>query len=189
MEKRTISMIKKNKIKKNSGDITFTDELNKPKKQHIKKKLLQETCDSETIIKNNKQLTKIDSQQEFDEKNKTIINKNNELTQKNNEVTQRLIAVEKILEFLPFLKKDRNQIIDVVLDKKIGKSNEKVLEKINYKGKFYYKDKNGNIINDKLDIVGLFSLEKNSISYYFFDEFQKIKQKLPYYLKKIEKYK
>lgn len=178
MKSRVITNLKKD----TNIAITFTEDeneitgekmiLNKAKNSPKKvtkvyaKKKLQSEKDTDP---EKPELAEDDSQIE---KNKCII-------EKNNDTTQRLIAIDKILELYPQLKKDKKQIMDVVLDKKINRMNEHVLEKLVFKGKNFYKDESGSIINEKLEVVGLYTIDDSvHQSYYFFDELKKFKARI-----------
>jgi len=161
--------------------ITFTDNYENLSGEPIllSKTKKMPTSFSKKKIKNEKQKSTDSEFEQLDDKNKNIIDKNND-------TKQRLIAVEKIIELYPALKKDKKQIIDAVLDRNISKANEYVLEKIIFKGKQFYKDFRGNIIDDKLDVIGIYTFDDDSCTYYFFDEFKKLKARLEKNKKKVE---
>jgi hypothetical protein len=96
------------------------------------------------------------------------------IIKKNNIIQERLRAVDKILDMYPFLKKDRTQIVDTILDNKCTKVNNYVLEKFIHNNLPYYRDPIGNIINENVVLVGVYltndSSNSNLYNYYFFDE-------------------
>jgi len=61
--------------------------------------------------------------------------------------------VDSIIEQYPDLKKERSNIIRIVLEK-IIRPNKLILEKFNFKNNFYYKYEDGIIIDENLKIKG-----------------------------------
>ena len=61
--------------------------------------------------------------------------------------------VDTIIEQYPDLKKERSNIIKIVLEK-ITRPNKLILEKINYNNQTYYKYDDGIIIDENLKIKG-----------------------------------
>jgi hypothetical protein len=96
------------------------------------------------------QKKKLKNEQKLDDEYENIDDKNKDIIDKNNDTKQRLIAVEKIIEEYPALKKDKKRLIDIVLDRHVAKVSEYVLEKINLNGKIFFKDMKGNIIDDNI---------------------------------------
>jgi len=75
----------------------------------------------------------------------------------------------------PLLKKDRLHIVDNILERKLKKIIDYILEKFTYNNKSYYKDTLGNIIDENVNLVGIYIMTSNTnYSYYFFDEIKKI---------------
>jgi hypothetical protein len=105
--------------------------------------------------------------QQLNESDKNIIEKNSILKEK-------LKVVDQILDMYPLLKKDRLHIVDNILDKKIKKTNEYVLDKFIHNNKSYYRDTLGNIIDENVNLVGVYTFISNVYSYYFFTEIKKI---------------
>ena len=95
------------------------------------------------------------------------------LIKKNYEIKQRIIAVEKIIEACPHLKKDKLIFINIVLDKKEQRSKEYVLEKIKINNEIYYSDNNGNLFNCKVALIGVCVVVKNISQYHLFSENKK----------------
>lgn len=145
------------------------------KKRGRKKKIIQTnlpetlkldiTDDDEDYIKMNKlELNKLDSFEEH--KN------NNNLIKKNEMISERLKAVNIFLKMYPTLKKDKEIILNNILEKKQKKYEPYVIEKID-KLKFNaYIDRYNNIIDENINIIGLYIQSKNQ--YLFFDELEKM---------------
>jgi hypothetical protein len=62
--------------------------------------------------------------------------------------------IDTIIEHYPDLKKDRNHIINIILDK-VEKPDKYILERIDLNKKVYYKDNDNIIIDADLNICGL----------------------------------
>lgn len=122
---------------------------------------------------------------------KSLTPEQQSILKKNSIVNERILAIEKILEMYPNLRKDRKIIVDCVLGKKEVIKKEYVLEKLNVKGKNIYKDDSGNIINEHVDLVGFWLPDKDDngkpkINYLFFNETKKIRAKIMRNKKKVE---
>lgn len=148
---------KKNKINENDDSVIddFFNMIDVQSDANKKKRIYKKKPTSD---KNSSQ-----NDVELNENEKNIIKKNNIIQEK-------LAAVNKILEMYPFLKKDRVQIVDAILDKKDKKPTSYILERFSYKNKYFYKDPIGNIINSDVDLVGIYLSNGNMIKYFFFDE-------------------
>jgi hypothetical protein len=73
--------------------------------------------------------------------------------------------VDIIIEHYPELKKDRNHIINVILEK-IEKPDRYILERIDLNNKVYYKDNDNILIDVNLNICGLcVDLGNNTFKY------------------------
>ncbi len=73
--------------------------------------------------------------------------------------------VDIIIEHYPELKKDRNHIINVILDK-IEKPDRYILERVVLNDKIYYKDNDNILIDADLNICGLcIDLGNNTFKY------------------------
>jgi hypothetical protein len=93
------------------------------------------------------------------------------------------LAVDKILELYPNLKKDKKIIVNNVLGKREVQKKDYVLEKLNIKNKSIYKDTFGNLMDANVNLVGFWSEvigpdKSFDIVYHFFDNIKKIKTKL-----------
>lgn len=137
------------------------------------------------------QKKKLKNEQKMDDEDENIDDKNKGIIDKNNDTKQRLIAVEKIIEEYPALKKDKKRLIDIVLDRNVSKVSEYILEKFVLNGKIFFKDLKGNIIDDHINVIGIYSSDNDSCTYYFFDEFKKTKARIERNKKKVSdlKYK
>lgn len=108
------------------------------------------------------------------------------MIQRNVLIRERLATIDKILELFPNLKKDKLMIVDNVLGKKPEIKKDYILEKINLKGKNFYKDMDGNIINENVDLVGFHIIIDNNPKFMFFNDIKKIKISMTRYKKKID---
>lgn len=79
-------------------------------------------------------------------------------------INERLSVVEVMLKKYPYLKKDKNEILNMVLDKKSGIMNDYILEKIFIGDKHYYIDPTGNLIDNDIKLVGMVVTDKNNIT-------------------------
>lgn len=108
-----------------------------------------------------------------------LTDKQKEIVKKNSIIKERILTIEKILEIYPNLKKDKKSIVDHVLGKKEVQKKCYILEKINVKNKNVYRDEQGNVINDKIELIGFWEQEKNGrIKYMFFSERKNLKAKM-----------
>lgn len=174
---------KKNDIKSFSlslKEICFSDE--------NKDLISQDFCLEKDKVKKKQQKKKIS--EKFEDDIYELTEEQKLTIKKNSIIKERLMAIDKILELYPNLKKDKVTITDVVLGKKEIKKKQYVLEKLNIKDKNYYRDTNGNIVNEKAILVG-FCIDDNKnelyTKYSFFDEFKKIKAKIIRNKNKIDK--
>jgi hypothetical protein len=150
---------------------------------HLEKQIIKK---KKTRRKKQSELEKPDSDIE-----KSLTLEQQSILKKNSIVNERILAIEKILEMYPNLRKDRKIIVDCVLGKKEVIKKEYVLEKLNVKGKNIYKDDLGNIINENVDLVGFWLPDKDEsgkskINYLFFNETKKIRAKIMRNKKKVE---
>lgn len=95
-----------------------------------------------------------------------------ELERKNLLINERLMTVDKILEIYPLLIKDKEKIINHVLDKKKEIVKQFILERITVNKKHYYIDNSGNIFDENVTLVGTKS--NNTKINYMFDDTLKI---------------
>jgi hypothetical protein len=105
------------------------------------------------------------------------------IIKKNNIIQEKLKVIDKILDMYPLLKRDRLHIVDNILEKKRKKTVDYILEKFTHNDKSYYRDSIGNIIDENVNLVGIYllshksyldnSIDQNYI-YYFFDDIKKI---------------
>lgn len=150
-----------------SQDFSFGKEVFKSKKQEKKKKVNKEF---------ERPTNEIEEYEELNEQQKDMI-------KKNTIIKERILTIEKLLEMYPNLKKDRKIILDCVLGKKEIQKKCDVLEKLNVKEKNVYKDESGNILDDKINLIGFWFKEKDNtgkdvVSYMFFSEVKRVKAKI-----------
>lgn len=73
--------------------------------------------------------------------------------------------IDTIIEFYPELKKDRNHLINLILDK-IERPDKYILDRIEVNKLVYYKDNDNIIIDEDLNICGVcVSLGNNTFKY------------------------
>lgn len=118
---------------------------------------------------NPKQKVKVIKQLESDDQTE-----NNILLKKNNVVRERLIAVNKIFEMYPNLKKDKNMIINNVLDKKEKKIEETILEKVKYSDIDFLRDQTGCLLDFNAKLIGIYIENQKEYKYFLFEDTQKI---------------
>jgi hypothetical protein len=109
---------------------------------------------------------------------------------KNNVIKDRLNTIDKILNMYPSLKIDRSSIVNTVLDKQEKVYSDYVLEKLvlnNKKDKIYYKDKNGNILDEHVNLAGFSVSENSKETLIFFDDSKKRHELSLQQMKKFEK--
>jgi hypothetical protein len=119
-----------------------------------------------------------------------LLKSQKEIIKKNIVIKEKIIIVDKIVELYPNLKRDKQYILDYVLDNKLFQKKSDVLEKLNIKNKNIYMDSSGNLIDKNIKLVGFWKNikdenENNLIKYIFFDETKKMKNKI---LKNIKKF-
>lgn len=155
-----------------SNDFHLEKEQIKKKKEPRKK--------SNSICRGSNELEKPKGNEEYD-----LTNQQKHIIQKNSIIKERLLAVDKILELYPNLKKDKRSIINNVLGKQELQKKTYVIEKINVKNKSIYKDSFGNLIDENVNLVGFWTesvdtdnKEKKIPIYHFFNEIKKIKTKI-----------
>ncbi|AYV76660.1 MAG: hypothetical protein Terrestrivirus11_1, partial [Terrestrivirus sp.] len=89
--------------------------------------------------------------------------------------------VDKILGMFPEMKKSRNLILTEILTPKKIPDNEYTLEKIIIYGKSYYIDKYKCILDENIQLVGVWEYKTGIIKYHIFDHdniiFNEIKNK------------
>lgn len=107
----------------------------------------------------------VQSNNEFDLSNMMQLNP----TDKNAVIRERLFTIEKIIEMYPNLKKDKDYIIDNIMNKKEEKPNTYILEKIIINKNAYYKDPYGFIIDSDTKMVGLYTNTQTTIICYMLD--------------------
>lgn len=105
-----------------------------------------------------------------------IVNNMNKIVFSDND---KIDIVDKIIKMIPEIKKKRTFIINQILTPKVSNQDhsEYILEKICVNGKYYYRDKNKCILNEKAELVGIWEWNYNSsnFNYYIFaDEKAKI---------------
>jgi len=71
----------------------------------------------------------------------------------------KISIVDLIIEYYPELKKNRTNIIKLVLQQ-ITRPNKLILEKVIYENKTYYKYNDGILIDDKLNTCGMIINDK-----------------------------
>ena len=131
------------------------------------------------VPKKTQKKTRAQKSDSVDEKNILDLDDcDQELLKKNGLLAERLVAIEKILTMYPFLKKDRNMIINSILDKKEKLPDTYVLEKIPIKKKIYYLDPTGNIIDGNVKLVGFFVKNKNTVNSIMFTDIEKFADRL-----------
>jgi hypothetical protein len=114
MKSRVITNLKKD----TNIAITFTEDENEIKGE---KMILNKAKNSPKKVTKVYAKKKLQSEKDTDPEKPELaeddsqIEKNKCIIEKNNDTTQRLIAIDKILELYPQLKKDKKQIMDVVL--------------------------------------------------------------------------
>ncbi len=126
-----------------------------------------------------------------------LTNDQKQIVQKNSIIRERLLAVDKILEMYPNLKKDKIKMVDCVLGKQEVQKKDYVLEKLDIKtnksenkNRSIYKDSYGNLIDSEVNLVGFWTEEtgpdkKLQNTFTFFDDIKKIKTKMIRNKKKI----
>ena len=73
--------------------------------------------------------------------------------------------IDTIIEFYPELKKDRNHLINLILDK-IERPDKYILDRIEVNKQVYYKDNDNIIIDEDLNICGVcINLGNNTFKY------------------------
>lgn len=131
-------------------------------------------------------IDKVDKVEKFEEDGTyDLSNQQKDIIQKNSIIKERLLAIDKILELYPNLKKDKRLIVNNVLGgKQEAQKKEYIVEKINVKSnKSVYKDTFGNLIDSDVNLIGFWSEyttpDKNTkIVFHFFDDIKKIKSKI-----------
>lgn len=168
------------------GAICFTDE--------DKDLVSQDFCfEKEVIKKKRPRKRKVEELEKPSEDNAyDLTDKQKLMVQKNTIIKERLLTIDKILEMYPNLKKDKKDIVDGVLGKREIKKKDYILEKLNVKGKNFYKDEFGNVMNDKVDLIGFWTEDKNSdgikkTAFMFFNEIKRAKAKLYRNKRKVDK--
>jgi hypothetical protein len=87
--------------------------------------------------------------------------------------------VDKIIELFPELKKNKTLILSEVLSPKDKDSGDYLLEKIIVNEKSFYKDRYRCILDENINLVGIWEFKDGSFMYYIFDdEFKKINYEL-----------
>lgn len=142
-------------------------------KRHNKKK---------KITKEIKIINKNESSIELSE----LSNDMKDILLKNAIIKERLVAIEKILTMYPNLKKDKRAILECVLGQKQIQRKHDILEKIINTNKNIYKDEFGNILDEKVNLIGFVYKEKDTsgkiaTSYIYFNEVENIKIKFTEY--------
>jgi hypothetical protein len=82
----------------------------------------------------------------------------------------KLNAINEVIKMYPHLKKDKNKILSKVLTPRTSTSThmeEKgyVLQKVEIEGKIYYRDSYNAIMDDKLNLVGLYNCKNQVYEY------------------------
>lgn len=140
-------------------------EKEKPKKRQPRKKKLEEL-----------EKPKEDETYELNDQQKQIV-------KKNSIIKERLLAVDKILELFPNLKKDKRLMINHVLGKQEAPKKDYILEKLDskqFKNKSIYKDSYGNLMDADVNLIGFWTEQtgpdkKTQNIFNFFDDIKKIK--------------
>lgn len=85
-------------------------------------------------------------------------------------------AVDTIIGVHPALKKEKRYFLNLLLNKRENETQEHILEKICINGKYYYIDQDGNIIDDSIDLVGVYTFDyvTKTNTYFIFSEIKKI---------------
>lgn len=144
--------------------------------------------EKESVVKKKKPKTELEKPEESTIYDLTTQQK--EIVQKNTIIKERLLAIDKILELYPNLKKDKTSIVNKVLGKQEVQKKDYVVEKLDVYNKTIYKDTFGNLMDANVNLVGFWSEitdPNNNINvvYHFFDDIKKIKTKLARNKKKI----
>lgn len=125
-------------------------------------------------IKNDEKILNLNIKEKNINENENI-NKNENKQDKNKIIMEKISTVEKMIEMYPKLKKDKNKIIDNILQNKIKETNKYKeinykLQKININGLLCYRDNENNVIDNNLNLIGLYKiLSDNIYEYILFD--------------------
>lgn len=103
--------------------------------------------------------------------NKSFDKKTTEsIVKKNISIKDKLMAIDKIIEMYPNLKKDRDVIVSSVLGKIEKKPNTFVLEKILLDNISFYRDPEGNLVDSNINLIGVYAETDTEFIYYLFDD-------------------
>lgn len=116
------------------------------------------------------------------------------IIEKNNVIKERLVAIDKILEMYPNLKKDKREMVTHVLGKQPVEKELYIVEKIDVKNTNAYMDNFGNLIDPNANLIGFWTeIQTNSESgkekqFAFFNEIKKITTRITKNKNKIDKF-
>ena len=99
---------------------------------------------------------------------------NNILLKKNDIIRAKLDAVNKIFVMFPNLKKDKNLIINNILDKKEKKTETTILEKIKYPDIEFFRDQTGCLLDTNAKLIGVYIENQKEYKYFLFEDTKKV---------------
>lgn len=146
--------MEKNNIQPNEPQKSETQKIAKKKKKQMEDELLthkiKQLADKmNNILSNtNQENNQICTESESD----TMFRRNIILN-------ERLVVIDMMLKLYPQFEKDRKQIIEQILCNPQQETESYVLDKINLNNKIYYKDRKGCLIDQNLNVTGMFVVD------------------------------